>query len=657
LLYIKGTIMIQITLPDDSKVQFEPPITGYDVAQKISDALARNALAVRIDGELRDLNCLIDRNVKLEIITTRNDPEVALDLMRHSCAHVMAEAICRLFPETQLVYGPTIENGFYYDIDLDRPITPDDFPAIEEEMAKIVAADDPISRYEMNRDEAMSKLQAENNRYKIDNAERAKGDIISFYVTGPREDGRFEDLCSGPHIPSTGKIAAFKVMSVAGAYFHGDANEKMLQRIYGAAFLDKKQLKQYLHQREEAKKRDHRVLGKQLELFSFHEEGPGFAFYHPKGMIIWNEMVDYWRHVNRCAGYQEICTPIILNECLWHQSGHWDNYKENMYFTEIDEVKYAVKPMNCPGGCLIYKNRPHSYRELPLRMAELGLVHRHEPSGVLHGLLRVRQFTQDDAHIYCTPEQIESEVVDVMNLAFEIYQTFGLTDIRLELSTMPEKHIGAIEIWQQATNALKGALEVRKIEYALNPGDGAFYGPKIDFHVRDCIGRSWQLGTIQLDFSMPKRFDMTYVDRDNSEKRPVMIHRAILGSLDRFLGILIEHYAGAFPLWLAPEQVRVLPISEKTNEFAENVHRRLQDANLRCTLDTADDKINAKIKRAHELKLPFMLIVGPAEANSDSVTVRIRGRKEQPKLKLTDFIAQTRKLRDTRSLELVLCNG
>jgi len=649
--------MIQITLPDDSKVQFEPPITGYDVAQKISDALARNALAVRIDGELRDLNCLIDRNVKLEIITTRNDPEVALDLMRHSCAHVMAEAICRLFPETQLVYGPTIENGFYYDIDLDRPITPDDFPAIEEEMAKIVAADDPISRYEMNRDEAMSKLQAENNRYKIDNAERAKGDIISFYVTGPREDGRFEDLCSGPHIPSTGKIAAFKVMSVAGAYFHGDANEKMLQRIYGAAFLDKKQLKQYLHQREEAKKRDHRVLGKQLELFSFHEEGPGFAFYHPKGMIIWNEMVDYWRHVNRCAGYQEICTPIILNECLWHQSGHWDNYKENMYFTEIDEVKYAVKPMNCPGGCLIYKNRPHSYRELPLRMAELGLVHRHEPSGVLHGLLRVRQFTQDDAHIYCTPEQIESEVVDVMNLAFEIYQTFGLTDIRLELSTMPEKHIGAIEIWQQATNALKGALEVRKIEYALNPGDGAFYGPKIDFHVRDCIGRSWQLGTIQLDFSMPKRFDMTYVDRDNSEKRPVMIHRAILGSLDRFLGILIEHYAGAFPLWLAPEQVRVLPISEKTNEFAENVHRRLQDANLRCTLDTADDKINAKIKRAHELKLPFMLIVGPAEANSDSVTVRIRGRKEQPKLKLTDFIAQTRKLRDTRSLELVLCNG
>ena len=646
--------MIKITLPDDSKLEFEPPITSYDVALKISEGLARNALAVRLDGEVSDLATAIDRDVRIEIITTKSDPAAALEVMRHSCAHVMAEAICRLFPETQLVYGPTVEKGFYYDIDLDRPITPDDFSAIEEEMAKIVAADEPISRYEMNRDEAMIKLQAEGNRYKIDNAERAKGDILSFYVTGPREDGRFEDLCMGPHIPSTGKIGAFKVMSVAGAYFHGDASEKMLQRIYGTAFADKKQLKQYLHQLEEAKKRDHRVLSKQLELFSFHEEGPGFAFYHPKGMVVWNEMVAYWRQVNRRAGYQEIQTPIILNERLWHQSGHWDNYKENMYFTEIDEVNYAVKPMNCPGGCLIYKNRPHSYRELPLRMAELGLVHRHEASGVLHGLFRVRQFTQDDAHIYCMPDQVESEVVDVMNLAFEIYHNFGLTDIRLELSTMPEKRIGTIEIWDQATDALKGALEAEKTDYALNPGDGAFYGPKIDFHIRDCIGRSWQLGTIQLDFSMPERFDMTYVDRDNTEKRPVMIHRAILGSLDRFLGILIEHYAGAFPLWLSPEQVRVLPISEKTNEFAENVHRFLQEANLRCTLDAADDKINAKIKRAHGLKIPYMLVVGPAEAEAESVTVRMRGRKEQPKLKVSDFIAQVQKLIESHSQELDL---
>jgi threonyl-tRNA synthetase len=644
--------MIQITLPDENKLEFEPPISGYDVAMKISEGLARNALAVRIDGEIRDLTTAIDRDVRIEIVTTRSDPEAALEVLRHSCAHVMAEAICNLFPDTQLVYGPTVENGFYYDIDLDRPITPDDFAAIEEEMAKIVAADKPFTRYEMDREEGMNKLQAEGNRYKIDNAERAKGDMLSIYVTGSREDGCFEDLCTGPHVPSTGRVGAFKVMSVAGAYFHGDASEKMLQRIYGTAFADKKQLKQHLHQLEEAKKRDHRVLGKQLELFSFHEEGPGFAFYHPNGMIVWNEMVDYWRQVNRKAGYQEIRTPIILNERLWHQSGHWDNYKEEMYFTDIDEKTYAVKPMNCPGGCLVYKNRPHSYRELPLRIAELGLVHRHEPSGVLHGLLRVRQFTQDDAHIYCTPDQIESEVVDVMNLAFEIYSTFGLTDIRLELSTMPQKRIGSVEIWEQATDALKGALAVKQIDYALNPGDGAFYGPKIDFHVRDCIGRSWQLGTIQLDFSMPQRFDMTYVDRDNSEKRPVMIHRAILGSLDRFLGILIEHYAGAFPLWLAPEQVRVLPISEKTNDFAENVLRRLQERNLRCTLDSADDKINAKIKRAHSQKCPLMLVVGPAEAQADSVTVRVRGLKEQPRLKVDDCIAQVRALIEARSLSL-----
>ena len=646
--------MVKITLPDGCGMDFEAPASGGAVAERIGPGLAKAALAVKVDGELRDLAADISQDAAVEIVTAKSDPLVSLDLVRHSCAHVMAEAICRLFPEAKLVYGPTVENGFYYDIDLDRPISTDDFEAIEAEMAKIVAEDHPFVRYEMSRDEALGKLEAEGNRYKIDNARRAQGDLLSFYVTGQLGDGVFEDLCRGPHLPSTGKIEAFKVMSVAGAYFHGDATEKMLQRIYGTAFLDKKQLKQYLFQLEEAKKRDHRVLGKQLDLFSFQQEGPGFAFFHPKGMTVWNEMIDYWREVHRRDGYEEIRTPIILNEQLWHKSGHWDNYKENMYFTQIDEVDFAVKPMNCPGGCLVYKSRPHSYRELPIRTAELGLVHRHEASGVLHGLLRVRQFTQDDAHIYCMPGQIEDEVVGVMNLAFEIYRNFGLEDIRLELSTMPEKHIGSEEIWERATAALQGALESQKVDFAINPGDGAFYGPKIDFHVRDCLGRTWQLGTIQLDFSMPERFDMTYVDRDNEEKRPVMIHRAILGSLERFLGILIEHYGGAFPLWLAPEQVRLMPISEKTNDYAENIAKRFRRSSLRFTIDRADDKINAKIKRAHQQKLPFMLVMGPAEQDTGTVTVRIRGRNEQLKMKVDDFLAAAEGLITRRSTDLSL---
>ena len=645
---------MRLTLPDQSTMEFNAPVTGLDVARRIGEGLAQAALAVRVDGQVHDLTAQIEKDASVEIITFKSDEKTSLDLTRHSCAHVMAQAICRLFPQTQLVYGPTVENGFYYDIDLDRPITPDDFKAIEEEMDRIVAADEPFVRYELCRDEAMKKLRAEGNRYKMENARRASGETLSFYVTGNLEPGRFEDLCRGPHLPSTGKIGAFKLMSVAGAYFHGDAREKMLQRVYGTAFTDKKRLQQYLHQLEESKKRDHRVLGKQLDLFSFHDEGPGFAFLHPKGMKLWNEMLSYWRQVHLETGYEEIRTPIILNEHLWHQSGHWDNYKENMYFTEIDEVTYAVKPMNCPGGCLLFKSRPHSYRELPLRVAELGLVHRHEPSGVLHGLLRVRQFTQDDAHIYCMPDQIKAEVIGVINLSYEIYHTFGLTDIRLELSTMPEKRIGSVEIWQMATDALKGALAAQKIVYDLNPGQGAFYGPKIDFHVRDCLGRSWQLGTIQLDFSMPERFDLTYVSPQNTLERPVMIHRAILGSMERFLGILIEHYAGAFPLWLAPEQVRVLPISEKTNYYADAVYKRLQNAGLRCTMDKADDKINAKIKRAHEQKLPFMLVVGPAEAQSDTVNVRIRAQMNQCKLPVTKFIDQAKHLLAQRSGELKL---
>jgi len=646
--------MLKITLPDQSILEFDSPVTGLQIAQRIGSRLAQAALAVRINGQLKDLSALIDHDATLEIITSRSDPQTALELIRHSCAHVMAEAICTLFPSAQLVYGPTVENGFYYDIDLDRPITPDDFAAIEQEMQKIIAADKPFIRHDLPRAEAMTKLQAEGNRYKIDNANRAQGDTLSFYVTGTSDGGHFEDLCLGPHVPSTSRIGAFKIMSVAGAYYRGDVNEKMLQRIYGTAFTDQKELKAYLFQLEEAKKRDHRLLGKRLDLFTFHEEGPGFAFFHPKGMIVWNEIIDYWREVHRLRGYQEIRTPIILNKRLWHLSGHWDNYKENMYFTEIDEVDFAVKPMNCPGGCLVYRSRPHSYREFPMRVAELGLVHRHEASGVLHGLLRVRQFTQDDAHIYCTEDQVESEVVGVMELAYEIYQAFGLTDIHLELSTMPEKHIGTEQMWETATNALDRALKSKGVQFDLNPGDGAFYGPKIDFHVRDCLGRTWQIGTIQVDFSMPERFDLTYVDRNNSEQRPVMIHRAILGSIERFFGILIEHYGGAFPTWLAPEQVRVMPISEKTNDYGRNVFNRLQAAKLRCTIDLADDKINAKIKRAHEQRLGYMLVVGPQEQEKDAVAVRVRGQKKQHIMSVDEFISKVQQEVSERTTSLSL---
>ena len=646
--------MAKITLPDKSVKEFAEPIPARALAESISPNLARDALAAKIDDQIRDLDTPIAQDAAVSIITLKSNPKDALELMRHSCAHVMAEAICRLFPETQLVYGPTVENGFYYDIDLDRPITPDDFPAIELEMQKIAAANKPFVRCEMTRDEAMTKLQGEANRYKIDNAQRAQGDTLSFYTTGDPTDSPFEDLCLGPHVPSAGRVGAFKLMSVAGAYFHGDPTEKMLQRIYGTCFPDRKLLRIHLEMLKEAKKRDHRLLGKQLDLFSFHAEGPGFPFLHPNGMVLWNELLKYWHEIHQAAGYKEIRTPIILNESLWHQSGHWDNYRENMYFVEIDQTGYAVKPMNCPGGCLVYKARPHSYRELPLRIAELGLVHRHEASGVMHGLLRVRQFTQDDAHIYCTPQQIQDEVVAIIDLVFQAYRTFGLDDVSLELSTMPAKHIGSDEMWQRATGALEGALTEKEIEYDINPGDGAFYGPKIDFHVRDCLGRSWQLGTIQLDFAMPERFDLTYNDRDNSDKRPVMLHRVVFGAMERFLGILVEHYGGAFPLWLAPEQIRVMPISEKFNEYGQKVLAALQTAGLRCTIDAADDKINAKIKRAHEYKLPYMLIVGAQEQVSSSVTVRIRGFKEQKNLSIEDFAAQAQRITAQRSGELAL---
>jgi len=630
--------MAQVTLPDGSILRVTDDITAKQLAEQIGPGLAKAAVAAKLNGQLVDLSTSITEGADVQIITLQDSE--GLEVMRHSCAHIMAEAICSIWPTTKLVYGPTVEDGFYYDIDLDEPIRPDDFARIEEKMREIIEADRPFIRKEMTRVEALTKLAGD--KYKIDNINRTDSDVISFYSHGNGPSAplgtSFEDLCRGPHVPSTGKVGGFKIMSVAGAYWHGDPTQKMLQRVYGTAWPTQKELDDYLQRLEEAKKRDHRVLGKQLDLFSFNEAGPGFAFIHSKGMIIWNEIVGFWSSVHNRYGYQEIKTPLILNEQLWHRSGHWDNYKENMYFTNFDGVDYAIKPMNCPGLCLVYKTRQHSYREFPMRIAELGLVHRHEASGVMHGLFRVRQFTQDDAHIFCTPKQIESEVIGVIELTFEIYRTFGFEDFHIELSTKPEKHIGSDEVWDISTSALKNALEHKEIAYKINEGDGAFYGPKIDFHIKDCLRRFWQLGTIQLDFSMPQRFGLVYTDEDNTEKTPVMIHRAVLGSFERFIGILIEHYSGNLPLWLSPEQVRVLPISEKTNDYAKIIHDRLSEAQLRCSCDLSDEKITAKIAKAHSERLPLMLVVGPKEAQSNTVNVRIRGAGQTKTMAIDEFL-------------------
>jgi len=637
--------MVNVILPDGSRQVMVDGATVKDVAERIGPGLAKAAIAGKVNGHLIDLSCAIQGDASIQIVTPKD--KEGLLVMRHSCAHVMAQAICSLWPAAMLVYGPTVEDGFYYDIDLDEPIRPADFERIEQKMAEIVKADTPFTRKDMTRDQALAKLAGDS--YKTDNVRRAEGDVISFYSQG---DG-FGDLCRGPHVPSTGRIGAFKIMSVAGAYWHGDASQKMLQRVYGTAWPTRKDLEEYLNRIDEAKRRDHRVLGRQLDLFSFNDAGPGFAFMHPKGMVIWNSIVEFWHAVHGRYGYVEIKTPIILNEQLWHRSGHWDNYKENMYFTTVDDVAYAIKPMNCPGGCLVYQSRQHSYREFPLRVAELGLVHRHEASGVMHGLFRVRQFTQDDAHIFCAPSQIESEIVGVIDLTREIYCAFGFKDVRIELSTKPEKHIGSEEIWEVSTKALKQALAQRAIAYQINEGDGAFYGPKIDFHIRDCLGRSWQLGTIQLDFSMPARFGLVYTDQDNTEKTPVMIHRAVLGSFERFIGILIEHYAGHLPMWLSPEQVRVLPISEKSSEYALAVQKKLREAAVRCSSDLSDEKIGAKIAKAHGDMAPCMAVVGPQEVQSNTVNVRVRGQKEGRAMAVDLFVDAVRRTIAEKHVDLV----
>jgi threonyl-tRNA synthetase len=610
-------------------------ITPLEIAEDLSKKLSKEALVAKLNGTIVDLSYKINQDCNLELFTFED--EEGRRAFWHSTSHVMAQAVKRLFPDAKLTIGPSIEEGFYYDFDRDESFTPQDLEKIEKEMEKIVSEDYAFLRMDIAREEAIKKLREMDEPYKVELVQDLPEDAdISFY-----QQGEFVDLCAGPHIPSTGKIKAFKLTSLAGAYWRGDEHNKMLQRIYGISFPKKSMLDEYITRIEEAKKRDHRKLGRELGIFSMHEEGPGFPFFHPKGMVLWNILTDFWRKEHKKRGYYEIKTPIILNEELWRRSGHWDHYKENMYFTKIDDEDYAVKPMNCPGGILLYKNDVHSYKELPLRLGELGLVHRHELSGVLHGLMRVRCFTQDDAHIFMTPSQIEEEIMGVIDLVDYFYSIFGFK-YHVELSTRPENSMGSDELWEKATDALRNALEKKGLPYKVNEGDGAFYGPKIDFHLKDSIGRTWQCGTIQLDFQMPEKFDLTYVGPDGEKHRPVMIHRVIFGSIERFIGILIEHYAGAFPVWLSPVQARILPISEKHMDYAREVKERLEEADIRVELDERNEKIGYKIREAQIQKLPYMLIVGDKEANSGSVSIRQREVGDVGSRSIEEFIAEVK---------------
>jgi threonyl-tRNA synthetase len=603
--------MVTITLPDGSTKQFEAAPTGLDVARSISEGLARDCVAMEIDGQLQDLYLTIDSDATLRLITTRDDE--ALDIMRHSAAHVMAQAVLRLYDTAKLTIGPVIEDGFYYDIDMD-PISEDDFAKIEAEMKKIVKAKLPIRREQIAKADALKLYQDE--PYKLEMIQDLPDGTISLY----RQE-EFVDLCRGPHVPHTGFVKAFKLMKVSGAYWRADQSKAQLQRIYGTAYFDKKELKAHLTFLEEARKRNHRKIGEAQELFSFHDEAPGMPFFHPRGMVMWNLLLDFWREEHRRAGYVEIKTPIMLQRSLWERSGHWENYRENMYTSEVDEIEYAIKPMNCPGGMLLYKNRPHSYRELPWRVAEVGLVHRHELSGVLSGLFRVRAFHQDDAHIYMMPDQIEAEILGVLRLVERLYGVFGL-GFHLELSTRPEKSIGSDEQWEIATDGLRSALEAYGAAYQLNEGDGAFYGPKIDIHIKDALGRTWQCGTIQLDMSQPERFDLTYVDRDNQRRRPIMIHRTVLGSIERFFGILIEHFAGKYPLWLAPVQAVVLPINDDLAPYAGEVRDGLLDVGLRVELDDRAESLNKKVRESQLRQIPLILTIGAKEQAAGTLSVR-----------------------------------
>ena len=623
---------MKITLKDGSSKEYAQSMSVIDIAKDISEGLARGATAGEVDGEVVDLRTVIDKDCELNILTF-ND-EKGKGAFRHTTSHIMAQAIKRLYPDTKLAIGPSIEDGFYYDIDRETPLVAEDLEKIEAEMKKIVKEDLPIKQYTMPRSEAIAYFKEKDEPYKVELIEDLPEDaVISFY-----SQGEFTDLCAGPHLMSTKPVKAFKLTSLAGAYWRGSEKNKMLQRVYGTSYPKKAELEEYLHMMEEAKKRDHRKLGKELGLFMMREEGPGFPFFLPKGMELKNQLLDYWREIHKKAGYVEISSPIMLSRHLWETSGHWDHYKDNMYTTVIDDEDFAIKPMNCPGGILVYESEPRSYRDLPLRMGELGLVHRHEKSGQLHGLMRVRCFTQDDAHIFMTPEQVRDEIKGVVKLINEVYSLFGFK-YHVELSTRPEDSMGSDEDWDMATKALRGALDDLGLPYVVNEGDGAFYGPKIDFHLEDSIGRTWQCGTIQLDFQLPLRFNLEYTGADGEKHRPIMIHRVIFGSIERFIGILIEHFAGAFPTWLAPVQVKVLPISDKYMDYAQKVLDELNNSGVRAEIDTRAEKIGYKIREAQMKKIPYMLVVGAKEEEDGLVSVRSRFEGDEGQKTLADFLA------------------
>ena len=611
----------------------ENGVNALDLSGKISKELKKEALAARLNGRVISLVTPIEEEGVLEIVGF-ND-EDGRRTLRHTASHVLAQAVKHLRPEAKLAIGPAIDNGFYYDFDVDEPFTPEFLAQVEKEMQKLIKLNERVERFELPRAEALELMKDEPYKVELIN-DLPEGETISFY-----RQGDFTDLCAGPHLPSTGRIKAVKLTSIAGAYWRGSEKNKMLQRIYGTAFTNREELDAYLARIEEAKKRDHRKLGRQLDLFDIREEGPGFPFFYPKGMVLRNQLEDYWREIHRKHGYEEIKTPIMLNRSLWERSGHWDHYQENMYTTKIDDVDFAIKPMNCPGGILVYERKKWSYRDLPIRSGELGLVHRHELSGALHGLMRVRCFTQDDAHIFMTPDQIRDEIKGVYQLIDEVYKVFGF-EYHVELSTRPENSIGTDEMWELATDGLRGALDDLGVKYVVNEGDGAFYGPKIDFHLTDCLGRTWQCGTIQLDMNLPERFDLTYTGPDGQEHRPVMIHRVVFGSIERFIGILTEHFAGAFPLWLAPVQVRLMTITDRADEAAKAVQAKLEDAGIRTEIDLRNEKIGFKIREAQVQKIPYMLVLGDKEAENGVVAVRKRGEGDIGQMTPDELLAKLR---------------
>jgi threonyl-tRNA synthetase len=627
---------VAVRLPDGSVREYTQAVTVRDVAESISQGLLKKAVAGQVNGRVVDLSAEVPDGAEVRILTL--DDKEGLEVYRHSTAHLMAQALKRLYPDVKLGIGPVIEDGFYYDVDLPVRLTPEDLPKIEAEMEKIVKEDLPIVRKVVSREEAIRIYEETGDHLKLEIIRDLPEDaVITIY-----EQGEFFDLCRGPHLPSTGKIKAFKLLSVAGAYWRGDSNNQMLQRIYGTAWPKKSQLDEYLHFLEEAKKRDHRRIGRDLKLFMFSEEAPGMPFYLPNGMFIRNELEKFSRELQLAAGYHEVRTPLMMNRRLWEQSGHWDHYRENMYFTEVDDTYFALKPMNCPGHMLIFKNEIRSYRDLPLRIAEFGQVHRHELSGALNGMLRVRTFTQDDAHIFVRPDQIEEELERVLDLVDRIYSVFGFP-YTVELSTRPENSMGSDELWEKAESALKNVLDRSGVEYRINEGDGAFYGPKIDFHIRDALKRSHQCATVQLDFQMPEKFDLSYVGEDNERHRPVVIHRAIFGSIDRFIGVLTEHYGGAFPLWLSPVQAKVIPVSRNFNEYAEKVAQELKEAGIRTELDVRDEKVGYKIREAEVQKVPYMFIVGEKEMNAGTVAVRKRSAGDLGAKPLAEVIAELKR--------------